>query len=268
MPYNHLIICRPLLFLPSIFPSITVFSNESVLRIRWPKYWSFSFSISPSNDYSGLISFRTDWLDGLSLSHVFSRFCGFSCVMHVCVLGHFSRIWLCATLWMVALQALLSTGFSRQACWSGLPCPPLPCVLNLGFPLLCLSKSYSSLKASLKWLIFHEEFPDCCDSQQLSFPLRSSGALSVTPLVWRLIRDSATVFCTFMLSFCCYYPTIIFINFFRRCMLSPQPRQGHRAACLRMCCIVTPVNQIPSSWQVLLLSKHWFSDYKTMQTCK
>ena len=63
MPSNHLILCRPLLLLPSIFSSITVFSNESVLRIRWPKYWSFSFSISPSNEYSGLISFRIDWFD-------------------------------------------------------------------------------------------------------------------------------------------------------------------------------------------------------------
>jgi len=60
---NHLILCHPLLLLPSIFPSIRVFSNESVLRIRWPKYWSFSFLISPSNEYSGLISFRMDWLD-------------------------------------------------------------------------------------------------------------------------------------------------------------------------------------------------------------
>ena len=63
MPSNHLILCRPLLLLPSIFPSIRVFTNESVLCIRWPKYWSFIFSISPSNDYSGLISFRVDWLD-------------------------------------------------------------------------------------------------------------------------------------------------------------------------------------------------------------
>ena len=63
MPSNHLILCHPLFLLPSIFPSIRVFSNESVLRIRWPKYWSFSFSISPSNEYSGLISFRIDWFD-------------------------------------------------------------------------------------------------------------------------------------------------------------------------------------------------------------
>ena len=63
LPSNHLILCPPLLLPPSIFPSIGVFSNESVLRIRWPNYWSFSFSISPSNEYSGLISLRMDWLD-------------------------------------------------------------------------------------------------------------------------------------------------------------------------------------------------------------
>ena len=67
MPPNHLILCPPLLLLPSIFPSIRVFSKESVLHIRWPKYWSFSFSISPSNEYSQLISFRMDWLDLLAV---------------------------------------------------------------------------------------------------------------------------------------------------------------------------------------------------------
>ena len=67
MPSNHLILCRPLLLLPPIFPSIRVFSNESVLRIRWPKYWSFSFSISPSNEHPGLISSRMDWLDLLEV---------------------------------------------------------------------------------------------------------------------------------------------------------------------------------------------------------
>ena len=67
MPSNHLILCHPFLLLPSIFPSIRVFFNESVLCIRWPKYWSFSFSISPSNEYSGLISFRMSWLDLLAV---------------------------------------------------------------------------------------------------------------------------------------------------------------------------------------------------------
>ena len=67
MPSNHLILCRPFLLLPSIFPSIRVFSNESALHIRWPKYWSFSFSISPSNRHPGLISFRMDWLDLLAV---------------------------------------------------------------------------------------------------------------------------------------------------------------------------------------------------------
>ena len=76
MPSNHVILCCLLLLPPSIFPSIRVFSNESVLHIRWPKYWSFSFSISPSNKYSGLISFRMDWLISLQskgLSRVFSN---------------------------------------------------------------------------------------------------------------------------------------------------------------------------------------------------
>ena len=67
MPSHHLILCHPLLLLPSVFPNIRVFSNESVLHVRWPEYWSFSFSISPSNEYSGLISFRMDWLDLLAV---------------------------------------------------------------------------------------------------------------------------------------------------------------------------------------------------------
>ena len=67
MPPKHLILCRPLLLLPSVFPSIRVFSNEAVLRIRWPKYWSFSFNISPSKEHSGLISFKMDWLDLLAI---------------------------------------------------------------------------------------------------------------------------------------------------------------------------------------------------------
>ena len=67
MPSDHLVLCHPLLLLPSVFPSIKVFSTESVLRIRWPKYWSFTFSVSPYNEYSGLISFRMDWVDLLAV---------------------------------------------------------------------------------------------------------------------------------------------------------------------------------------------------------
>ena len=70
MPSNHLILCHPLLCQPSIFPSIRVFSNESALRIRWPKYWSFSFNISPSKEHPGLISFRMDWLDLLAVQWI------------------------------------------------------------------------------------------------------------------------------------------------------------------------------------------------------
>ena len=74
MPSNHLILCRPLLLLPSIFPSIRVFSNESALHIRWPKYWSFSFNISPSNEHPGLMSFRIDWLDLLAVQGTLNSF--------------------------------------------------------------------------------------------------------------------------------------------------------------------------------------------------
>ena len=73
MPWNHLILCRPLLLLPSIFASIRVFSSQSVLRIRWPKYWSFSFSISLSNEHPGLISFRMDWFDLLAVQGMFKN---------------------------------------------------------------------------------------------------------------------------------------------------------------------------------------------------
>ena len=74
MPSNHLILCHPLLLLPPIFPNIRVFSNESVFCIRWPKYWSFSFNISPSNEYSGLISFRMDWLDLVAVQGTLKSF--------------------------------------------------------------------------------------------------------------------------------------------------------------------------------------------------
>ena len=114
---TNLILCRPLLLLPSVFPSIRVFSNESGLHIRWPEYESFSFSINPSNEYSGLISFRMDCFDLLLLSILYIIVCAW-------VLSCFSLVQLCATLWTVAHQALLSMGVSRQEYWSGLPCPP------------------------------------------------------------------------------------------------------------------------------------------------
>ena len=76
MPSNHLILCRPLLLLPSIFPIIRVFSNESALHIRWPKYWSFNFNISPSNEHPGLISFRMDWLDFLTQNSAYQKYLG------------------------------------------------------------------------------------------------------------------------------------------------------------------------------------------------
>ena len=111
MVSNHLILCQPLLLLPSIFPSISVFSNESVLRIRWPKYWSSSFSMSPSNECSGLISFRIDWLDLLAVPGTLKSL--LQCVhvyMHECSL---SGVGLFATLWTVACQTSLFHGISQ-----------------------------------------------------------------------------------------------------------------------------------------------------------
>ena len=90
MPSNHLIFCHPLLLPPSIFPSIRVFSNESVLCIRWTKYWSFSLSISPSNEYSGLISFRMDRLDLLAVQGTFKSLPDFM-VIHVNINSHFEK---------------------------------------------------------------------------------------------------------------------------------------------------------------------------------
>ena len=90
MPSNHLVLCRPLLLLPSVFPSVRVFSSESGLCIRWPKYWSFSFSISPSNEYSGLISLRMDWLDLLTVQGVYMYTIYFeNCVLSTHLVSHF-----------------------------------------------------------------------------------------------------------------------------------------------------------------------------------
>ena len=96
MPSNHLSLCHPLLLLPSIFPSIRIFSNESVLHIRWPKYWSFSFGVSPSSEYSGLISFRTDWLDLLAVQGMLK-----SLLQHLS--SKASILW-CSALFMVQLS--------------------------------------------------------------------------------------------------------------------------------------------------------------------
>ena len=96
MPSNHLILCHPILLLPSTFPNIRVFSNESALHIRWPKYWSFSFNISPSNEHPGLISFRIDWLDLLAVQGTLKS-----------LLQHYSwksLILLCSTLFIVQLS--------------------------------------------------------------------------------------------------------------------------------------------------------------------
>ena len=159
MPSNHLILCRPLLLLPSIFPNIRVFSNESALHVRWPKYWSFSFNISPSNEHPGLISFRMDWLHLLAvqgtlksllqhhsskasilrrsaffivqLSHLYmttGKTIGLTRWTFVCKVMSLlfnmlsrllSRVQLFVTLWTVACQAPQSLGFSRQEYWSG-----------------------------------------------------------------------------------------------------------------------------------------------------
>ena len=93
MPSSHLILCRPLLLLPSIPPSIRVFSNESTLRMRWPKYWNFSFSISPSSEHPGLISFRMDWLDLLAVQGTLKSLLQHYFSFYISVLHMFARLW-------------------------------------------------------------------------------------------------------------------------------------------------------------------------------
>ena len=112
MPSSHIILCHPLLPLPSIIPSIRVFSNESVLHIRWPKYWSLSYSISPSNEYSGLLSFRMDWLDLLAVQGILK-----SLLQH-----HSSKasiLW-CSAFFIVQLTSILEKALaphSRTLAW-------------------------------------------------------------------------------------------------------------------------------------------------------
>ena len=169
MPSNYLILCHPLLLPPSIFPSIRVFSNESVVCIRWPKYWSFSFSISPSNEYSGLISFRMDWLDLLpvqgtlksllslvkllGIEKMFS-FCLNSINSCVFMLSCFNHVQLFVALWTTAPHAPLSMGFSRQERWSGLTCPPPGDPPNPGIkpmPLISTGISRRFFTTSTTW---------------------------------------------------------------------------------------------------------------------
>ena len=131
MPSSHLIPCRSLLLLSPIPPSIRVISNKSTLHMRWPKYWSFSFTISPSNEHSGLISFRMDWLDLLAvqgplknlLQHHSSKASVLQCSTESLKVNLLSCVRLVTTPWTVAHQAPPSMGFSRQEYWSGLPFP-------------------------------------------------------------------------------------------------------------------------------------------------
>ena len=142
MPSSHLILCHPVLLLAPIPPSIRVFSSESTLLLRWPRYWSFSFSIIPSKEHLGLISFRIDCLDLLAvqetlkslLQHYSSKasilqHSAFFIVqlsypyMLLLLLSHFSRVQLCATPQTTAHQAPMSLGFCGQEHWSGLPFP-------------------------------------------------------------------------------------------------------------------------------------------------
>ena len=127
MPSNHLILCHFLLLLSSIFPSIRVLSNDSALQVKWPKYWSFNFSISPSSEYSGLISFRIDWCDLLAVQGDFRFSVEVSKKSVIAkllrVVKSLSRVRLFVTPWTVAHQAPPSMEFSRQEYWSGLPFP-------------------------------------------------------------------------------------------------------------------------------------------------
>ena len=147
MPSNHLILCLPLLLLPSIFPSIRVFSNESALRIRWPKYWSFTFSISPSNKYSGLISFRMDWLDILAAQGTLSRAFSNTTIWKHQFFSVQSSLWSNShiPIWLLEKPEFSSVQFSRSVMSDSLqphelqharpPCPsPTPGVYSNSCP--------------------------------------------------------------------------------------------------------------------------------------
>ena len=138
MPSNSLILCRPLLLLPSIFPSIRIFLNESVLHIRWPKYWSFSFSIIPSKEHPGLISFRMDWLDLLAVQencHGLHRYIYFKRTEYIKCLGapHWLRLLGCA---------IMAFPFSTSNLIFNLQKNTIP-VLAAHFPMLQMTQNFS-----------------------------------------------------------------------------------------------------------------------------
>ena len=117
MPSNHLILCHPLLLLPSIFPNIRVFSNESALHVRWSKYWSFSFNLSPSNEHPGLISFRMDWLDLLAvqgtLKSLLQHHSSKASILHCIYVSHLLYPFICwRTLWLLPCLS-----FCKYCCW-------------------------------------------------------------------------------------------------------------------------------------------------------
>ena len=136
IPSNHLILCHPLLLLPSIFPSIRVFSNKSALRIRWPKYWSFSFSINPSNEYSGLISFRMDWLDLLAVQGTLKNL-----LQHHSSKASILQLSACFTVQFSHpyMTTGKTTSLTRRTFVSQVHCQPCLCFL-----ICCLGWSFSS----------------------------------------------------------------------------------------------------------------------------
>ena len=156
MPSNHLILCHPLFLPPSIFPSIRVFCNESVLCVTWPKYWSFSFSIGPSNEYSGLISFRMDWLDLFEIQ--------FNSVQSL------SRVWLFVTPWTVAQQASLSITNS----WSLLKLMSIESVMPSNHLIQCLPLLPPSIFPSIR--VFCNESVLC-----IIWPKYWSFSCSISP---------------------------------------------------------------------------------------
>ena len=128
MPFNHLILCHPLLLLPSIYPSIRVFSNESVLCIKWQKYWSFSFSISPSKEHPGLISFRMDWLDLLAVQGTLK-----SILQHLS--SKASILW-CSAFFMVQLShPYMTTGKAITLTRQTFVCKVTSLLFNMGFSI-------------------------------------------------------------------------------------------------------------------------------------